>query len=309
MSTLTAEIVPNRARLLAAFAAIYLIWGSTYLAIRFAIETMPPFLMAGTRFLIAGAILYAWALRRGVTPPTPIQWRAAAVIGGLLMLGGNGGVVWAEQRVPSSLAALMVATVPLWMALLNWAWQNGPRPEGRLGLGLGLGFAGILLLIGPSELMGSQRIDLAGAAALLISTLSWATGSLYSRRAPLPTAPLLAPAMQMLGGGALMAIVSALLGEWSRVDWGAISLRSLLAYSYLIAFGSLIAFSAYVWLLRVTTPARVATYAYVNPLIAVILGWALGGEPLTPRTVLAAAVIIAAVVAITTYQPKGLPHK
>lgn len=305
MSTLTAEIIPNRARLLAAFAAIYLIWGSTYLAIRFAIETMPPFLMAGTRFLIAGTILYLWMLRRGVAPPTSIQWRAAAVIGGLLMLGGNGGVVWAEQRVPSSLAALMVATVPLWMALLNWVWQNGPRPEGRLGLGLALGFSGILLLIGPSELMGSQRIDLAGAAALLISTLSWATGSLYSRRAPLPTAPLLATAMQMLGGGALMAIVSALLGEWSHVDWGAISLRSLLAYSYLIVFGSLIAFSAYVWLLRVTTPARVATYAYVNPLIAVILGWALGGEPLTLRTVLAAAVIIAAVVAITTYRPKS----
>jgi drug/metabolite transporter (DMT)-like permease len=299
MSDLTAHD-PPRARLWAAFTAIYLIWGSTYLAIRFAIETMPPFLMAGTRFLIAGSILYGWMLWRRIPRPTLIQWRSAAIVGGLLMLGGNGAVVWAEQRVPSSLTALMVATVPIWMGLINWAWFGGPRPSRRMAAGLALGFAGIVVLIGPGEMAGGGRIDLLGAAALLFSSVSWAFGSLYSRHAPLPTVPLLSTAMQMLGGGTLMLIAGTLMGEWARFDPSAITLRSLLAYGYLIVFGSLIAFSAYVWLLRVAMPARVATYAYVNPVIAVLLGWALAGEPLTLRTGLAALVIVAAVVIVST---------
>ena len=297
---------PPRWQVATAFAAIYLIWGSTYLAIRIAIETFPPFLMAGMRFSVAGIILYLWSRQRGASRPMRSHWFAATVVGGLLLLVGNGGVVWAEQRVPSGLTALLVGMVPLWMALLEWLRPGGAKPLNGVIVGLTLGFLGMALLIGPVELAGGDHVDLVGAAVLIFASLSWATGSLYSRRAQLPASPLLATGMEMLAGGALLLIASLLAGEWMRFDASALSLRSWLALGYLIVFGALIGFTAYIWLLRVSTPAHVSTYAYVNPVVAIFLGWAFANEPLTARTLLAAAVIVAAVVIITTYRARSV---
>ncbi|MGH7546003.1 MAG: EamA family transporter, partial [Gemmatimonadota bacterium] len=278
-----------------AFAAVYLIWGSTYLAIRFAIETLPPFLMAGTRFAAAGAVLYAYTRWRGLPAPERAHWPAAIVIGGLLLLGGNGLLVWAETRVPSGIAALLIATVPLWMVLLE-AWRrDGTRPGAATVAGLTAGFAGIVLLVGPGEFAGGGGVDLLGAGALTIASISWAFGSLYSRRANLPASPLVGISMEMLAGGAWLLLAGTLAGEWGRVDPGAVSPRSATALLYLTVFGSLVGFSSYIWLLRVSTPARVSTYAYVNPVVALFLGWALAGESLTPRTGLAVALVLAAV--------------
>ena len=290
---------PSRPKLVAAFLAIYLIWGSTYLAIRFAIETIPPFLMAGARFVVAGSVLFAVARARGAPPPTMRQWGATTVVGLLLLLGGNGGVVWAEQVVPSGLAALIVATVPLWMVLLEWARPGGERPSATVAGGIALGLVGVALLVGPGRVAGVGRVDPLGAAVLLGASLAWAAGSLYSRRASLPIAPLLGAGMHMLSGGAALLLVGLLVGEGSRVVPETISAKSALALLYLIVFGAIIGFTAYVWLLRVTTPARVATYAYVNPVVAVLLGWALADEPLGLRVMAAAAMIVAAVALIT----------
>ncbi|HEX6940580.1 MAG TPA: drug/metabolite exporter YedA [Longimicrobiales bacterium] len=299
MAVASEAAAPARARVLAAFAAVYVIWGSTYLAIRFAIETLPPFLMAGVRFLVAGALLYGWVRLRGAPRPARAEWKAAAVIGALLLLGGNGAVVWAEQRISSGVAALLVAVVPFWMVLLEWLRPGGVRPTlGVIG-GLAVGFAGLAMLIGPGG-SGGGAVDLLGAGALLFGSLTWAVGSIYSRTAALPKAPLLGTAMEMLVGGALLVLAGALVGEGSRVALEAVTLRSVLALLYLIVFGSLIGYSAYVWLLKVSTPAKASTYAYVNPVVAVFLGWALAGEPLTLRVLVAAAVIIGSVVVITT---------
>ncbi|HEX6307669.1 MAG TPA: EamA family transporter [Longimicrobiales bacterium] len=290
---------PSRAKIIAAFAAVYIIWGSTYLAILYAIETLPPFLMAGTRFLAAGGLLYGWSIVRAPRRPTRPEWSAALIIGALLLLGGNGAVVWAEQSVPSGVAALLVAITPCWMVLLDWVWHGSARPGIRTVLGLLLGFGGIVLLIGPSALTGAGQVPVAGAGVLLFGSLCWATGSIYSRRAPAPAGGLLFTGMQMLCGGALLIGAGAVTGELSRLDPAGVSLRSLLALGYLLVFGSIIGFSAYVWLLRVSTPARVATYAYVNPVVAVLLGWAIAGEALTLRMGAAALIIIAGVALIT----------
>ena len=282
-----------------AFASIYIIWGSTYLAIRIAIETMPPFLMAGSRFLIAGALLFVWAMARGEPRPSRIHLRPIIIIGGLLLLGGNGGVTWAEQTVPSGTAALLVATVPLWMVLLDWLRPGGTRPGNRVFLGLALGFIGIVLLIGPSEIAGGDKSTLVGSVVIILAALSWATGSIYSRSAQLPESPIVSTALEMLAGGALLFLAGTLAGEWSDLDLAQVSSRSLLSLAYLIVFGSIIAFTAYIWLLKVSTPARVSTYAYVNPVVAVFLGWAIVDEVLTGQTLIAAAVIVSAVVIIT----------
>ncbi len=294
---------PSRVKLMAAFAAVYLIWGSTYLAIRYGLETLPPFLMAGTRFLVAGALLYAWARLREAPRPERKYWGPAAVIGGLLLLGGNGLVVWAEQRVPSGLAALLVATEPWWIVLLNWARPGGQRPGGKVVLGLLTGFAGMLLLVGPEDLAGGGgRVDTLGGLAVIVAALSWATGSIYSLRAKLPRSALMAAAMQMIAGGMLLFAAGSIAGEWAKLDIRAVSLLSAGALAYLIVFGSLVAYSSYGWLLRVTTPARASTYAYVNPVVAVLLGWAVAREPVSMRMLIAAAVIVASVVLINTYR-------
>jgi drug/metabolite transporter (DMT)-like permease len=282
-----------------ALGAIYVVWGSTYLAIRYAIETIPPFLSASIRFLVAGAILYAWSSfqgdliyeRRGWR-----QWRAAAIVGGALLLGGNGGVVWAEQHIPSGIAALVVATVPLWMALMDRT-IFGQRLSWPAVLGLVLGFGGLTLLFGGH---GTGRIDPVGVGVVVFASFSWAAGSLYSRRAPLPSRPLVGTGMEMIAGGVLLGIAGLAAGEAGDLHVTAISLRSWLGLGYLIVFGSLVGFTAYVWLLRVARTSLVSTYAYVNPVIAVLLGWALASEPLTARTLLAGAIIVVAVILIVT---------
>ncbi|NUO79207.1 drug/metabolite exporter YedA [candidate division KSB1 bacterium] len=297
MSKILDDHKASQALIIAAFAAVYLIWGSTYLGIRIAIETIPPFLMAGVRFLLAGAILYVWLRFTGVAKPTLAQWRSATLIGALLLLIGNGGVTWAEQTVPSGIAALVVATVPLWMVVLDWIWYGMKRPNSITMIGIGLGLTGMMVLIGLGDVR-SERFDAFGLAALFFATMAWATGSLHSRKVNLPKSPFMSTAMQMLCGGGLLFLAGLLSGEASTFSFSALSTRSLVALAYLAIFGSLIAFTAYVWLLRVTTPARVSTYAYVNPVIALILGYAFASEALTPRSILAAAIIVAAVVLI-----------
>ncbi len=298
---------PSRARVIAAFAAIYLIWGSTYLAIRLAIDTLPPFLMAGTRFIIAGAVLFIWARARGVPAPTRRNWLGAAAIGALLLTFGNGAVVWSEQRVPSGLVALVVATVPVWTVVVEWIRPGGHRPTGGVVVGLLVGLGGVALLVAPGRIAGGARIDPVAAMALTFGSIAWSVGSVYSKRAPLPRSPQLATAMEMLSGGVGLLLGGLVSGELAAFAPAGVTLRSALAMLYLIVFGSLIAFTAFVWLLGVSTPARVSTYAYVNPAVAVILGWALAGEPLSARTLIAAAIIVAAVVMITSVGARSVP--
>jgi drug/metabolite transporter (DMT)-like permease len=297
---------PSRLLVVVAFAAVYLIWGSTYLAIRFAIQTLPPFLMAGSRFVIAGTALVLWARAKGVARPTRAELRSACVVGALLFLGGNGGVVWSEQYVASGVAALFVATEPLWIVLLGWARRGGSRPTARVSAGLLLGFAGVWLLVASGvSAGGAGGRGLIATVALLAASVSWAVGSLYSAHAPLPPSSLLSAGIQMLAGGVLMLATGTLAGEWKSFDPAAVSAVSVGAMLYLIVCGALVAFTAYSWLLRRVAPARAATYAYVNPLVAVFLGWALAGEQLTARTLLAASVITASVVIIVTRRPAG----
>ena len=292
---------PKRAKLVAAFAAVYVLWGSTYLAIRFGVETLPPFLMAGTRHLTAGLLLFAWTRMRGEPRPDRRNWRTAFFVGGLMLLGGNGLVTWAEKRVPSGLAALIVASVPLWMALIDGI-QKRVRPRLPVVVGLLAGLGGLLMLVAPGRFAGNGRPDLLGAGALLLAALCWTTGSLYSRHhARLPQSVLTSTAMQMIGGGTLLWLVGLAAGEGARLDLTAVSARSLASLAYLIVFGSLVGFSAYVWLLRATTPARVSTYAYVNPVVAVFLGWAFAGEAVTMRIVLATIAIVGSVALIIRY--------
>jgi drug/metabolite transporter (DMT)-like permease len=287
-----------RAEVVLAFAAVYVLWGSTYLAIRVGIETIPPFLMAGLRHLTAGVLLYAWMRRvRGLPRPEPRHWRSAALVGGLLLLGGNGLVTWAEQRVPSGLAALIVASVPLWMTALD-AGLRRERPHGIVIAGLAMGLAGIAFLAAPGRFAGGGHVDPLGAAALVCASLFWATGSLVSRRVALPSATFLATAMEMIAGGVILLAVAGATGELGAFSPAAVSPRSVAALAYLVVAGSLVGFSAYVFLLGTTTPARVSTYAYVNPIVAVLLGWLVAGESVTPRTLVSAAVIVAAVALI-----------
>ena len=288
----------SRAKVVAAFAAVYVIWGSTYLFIRFAVETLPPFLMGGARFAVAGAVLYAWARLRGVPPPTRDEARSASIAGLFLLLGGNGAVVWAEQRVPSGVTALLVATVPVWVVLLDWLRPGGVRPRAGIFVGLALGLVGLTLLVGHGG-FGDAGADSVGAAVLVVGSILWATGSLYVSRNPRQRSALIANAVQMLAGGAALLVVGTVAGELGRLDLAAASTRSLLSLVYLFIAGSLIGFTAYTYLLQVSTPAKVSTYAYVNPIVAVLLGWAFAGEEITTRTLVAAAVILAGVAIIT----------
>ena len=283
-----------------ALIAVYLIWGSTYLAIRYAVETAPPFLMAAVRFVVFGGFLYAMRRLSGDPRPKTLEWRSAAIIGIFLLVGGNGGVVWAEQFVPSSLAALLVATVPLWMALIDAFRPAGHRPSLMAIAGIIIGFGGVVLLIRPVANSG-EAMNLPGMAALIFASLAWSIGSLYGRNARLPPSQLLGTAMEMLAGGLALMLVATLVGEWSNLDISTISRRSALAVLYLTVIGSS-AFVAYVWLLRVAPTPLVSTYAYVNPLVAVVLGYFLAQEPMTLRIFFAAALIIGSVVLVTAPQ-------
>src|SRR5438270_3422950 len=277
------------ARAWAFLATLYVVWGSTYLGIMLAIRTMPPFLMSSARFLVAGAFLFALSPGR----PSLRQWIAAAIAGGALLTVGNGGITWAEQRVDSGVAALLVATMPLWLALFDrLVFGTRLSPAGLAGLVVGLG--GVALLVGP----GGGGTDLVGGLVCVAAAAAWAAGSLYSRRAPLPSQPMLASGMEMLAGGVLLAIAGLAAGEGGQVHLSQVSATSLLALLYLVVVGSIVAFSAFHWLLRNAPTHIVSTYAYVNPVVAVLLGASFLGEPMTLRTLIAGLAIVASVVLI-----------
>jgi drug/metabolite transporter (DMT)-like permease len=291
---------PARTRLilvLAALATLYLVWGSTYLAIRIGIGTMPPLLMASVRFAIAGVVLYAWSVRRGDTSgdrPGRRQWIATAIVGVLLLAGGNGGVSWGEQFVPSGVAALLVASVPIWMVILAH-FTGDDRISWPVGAGLAIGIAGVALLVQPA---GAGSNHLLGSIVILGAALAWAAGSVYARRAPLPARPLVSTGMEMIAGSVALLFLGVATGEVGRVHLEQISWQSLAALAYLVVFGSLLAFSAYVWLLRHTRTAVAGTYAFVNPAVAVLLGATFVGEVITPRVLVGGSVIILAVVLV-----------
>jgi len=293
---------PATAGLVAAFAAIYLIWGSTYLAIRYAIETLPPLLMMGMRHLGAGAALYAWTRLRGTPAPKLREWLHPALIGALLFLGGHGSLAWAEQHVPSGIAALLVATLPMWIVVLARIKGTERRFGGRALAGLLLGFAGVTVLFGPDVLQHSREVNLLGAAAVLFGTFIWAAGTIYMRSVKMPESPVISSAMQMLSGGVALMIAATITRETAGFHLSAVSGRSWLALAYLAVFGSIIAFTAYSWLHMVATPSRVATYAYVNPVVAVLLGWLLAAEPMGVYTVIAMVVILVGVALVNSGQ-------
>ncbi len=286
-----------RTRLLAAFAAVYLIWGSTYLAVHFALETLPPFLLMGVRFLIAGSILYLWGRRRSSQRPTPQQWLASATAGLLLIVGGMGAVAWAQQYVASGTAALIAALTPCLMVILQWLMVKDASPTMATWAGVGLGFLGMVVLIGPGQMSGNG-VHLGGAIALILGCVSWALGSLYGRRAPVHPETRLATGMELLTGGVILTAIAAARGELHSVALTDISAKSIAALLYLTVFGSLIAYSAYTWLLKESTPARVSTHAYINPIVAVLLGWLIAGEAITARVVLAGALGLLGVIFI-----------
>jgi drug/metabolite transporter (DMT)-like permease len=295
-------------KVVTALGTVYLVWGSTYFAILVAIETIPPLSMAALRFLVAGGLLYAWAVRRGDREgdrPGLAQWAAAAVVGVSLLAAGNGAVTWGEQRIPSGIAALLIASVPLWMSALGRV-ALAERLSWTAMVGLVGGFAGLVLLVQPS---GSSRLDPLATVVVLSGALAWAGGSVWSRRAPLPRRPLVTTGMEMLAGGAVLAVAAVVGGEPGRIRLEEISVSSALAVAYLVVFGSLLAFTAYMWLLRNVRTSVAGTYAYVNPVVAVALGAALGGEPVTGRTLVAGAVILAGVALIVTGRPVTEEHQ
>ena len=293
--------LPKYTTLILAFTAVYFVWGSTYLAIRIAIETMPPLTMLGFRFGVAGLIMLAWLTLRGVQWPTLPQWRTASIAGGLMLFAGTGTVAVALQYVPSGLAALVITTVPLWMVLLNWLWKKGPRPTLLFFVGFTMGLIGVFLLIDPAAFLGTQTEGIFAIIAITAGSISWAVGSLYGRDADTPSDPFMSTAIQMTMGGIILCLGGILLGERIAFTAEMLTMRSLGAWLYLLIFGSFIAFSAYIWLMKNTSPAKVSTYAYVNPVIAVYLGWAFAGESITPQIILASLLLVSAVVIVLRY--------
>jgi drug/metabolite transporter (DMT)-like permease len=297
-------IMPSkRISIILAFAAVYLIWGSTYLGILFAIQSIPPFLMAGARFFICGLIMYAAARIGGASKPTPITWRSALVVGGCLLLCGNGAVSISEQWVPSGLASLLVATVPIYMALLGWLTGISPRPAPIVWLGLIGGFLGVGVLVGPAltNLSSSNHLAL-GMCILLIGSLIWSIGSLYSRTAISSPSLILAAGQQMICGGTLLFLMGLAFGEPRHFDFAKVTPLSVWAFLYLVAIGALIGYTAYFWLLRHCDPAKVATYAYINPVVAVLLGTLFAHETLSLRTIVGAGMIVGSVAVVITAQ-------
>ncbi len=297
----------NPSLLLAAFAAVYLIWGSTFLAIRIGDESIPPLLVAGIRHLTFGLIAFPILLWKTKARPTWAQWRSTTVTGLLLLAMGNGGVCLAEERVPSGIAALLVATISLWMVLIDWLRPNGTRTVPRVIVGLVLGFAGFALLVGPKELGGSGRIDPIGVAILGVGSFAWACGSIYAKHGQMPQSALLGSAMQSLTGGVILWISAGFTGEFRALHLTAVTTRSWIAIAYLICFGSAIGFSSYLYILKHSTATRVATYAFVNPIVALFLGWLLLNEAITTRTILASAVILVAVLLVITAPHREAP--
>jgi drug/metabolite transporter (DMT)-like permease len=282
-----------------ALLALYIVWGSTYLAIRFAVEAIPPFLSAGMRFLVSGAILLIWRRAAGDPLPTPRQWRSTAIIGVFLLLGGNGMVSFAEKRIDSGIAALLVGTAPLWLVLLEGLRPGGVKPNWLSLLGLAVGFGGIFLLVGPSEILnGNPQFDMLGIGSVILAAFLWSLGSVYSKNADLPPSTLMSTGAEMLAGSLALFIFSGLIGEWSGFSLARVAPNSWLGLAYLITFGSLIGFVSYGWLLKHAPISLTATYAYVNPLVAVFLGAWFADEVINARILVAGLVIISSVVLI-----------
>lgn len=294
----------SRTLLLAAFAAVYVIWGSTYLAIRVGIEKVPPLMLAGLRHITVGTLLYPILRWRTGVRPTAIHWKTAAVTGCLLLFFGNGGVSWAEQVVPSGITAVLVTMVSFWLVIVDWLRPGGHRPVPRVLFGLVLGFAGVALLVGPAHLGGSERVDLRGVGVLVVACFAWACGSIYSKHGGMPSSALLGVAMQSFAGGVVLLVAGLVSGEFYRFHFAAVSWRSWVALAYLIIIGSGFGFTAYLYILKNSTAARVATYALVNPVVALFLGWLVADEVISLRTVIAAFVILTAVVLVIT-----APHR
>jgi drug/metabolite transporter (DMT)-like permease len=286
-----------------AFFSVYVFWGMTYLAMRVAVVDIPPHLMAGARFLLAGVVLYAWSRHRSEGPPTREQWWAATVVGAFLLLGGNATVAWAEERVESGLAAVLIAIAPIWMVGMEWA-RGGAPPKGRVIAGLLLGLVGVGLLVSPGN--KQSGVDPIGAGMLILASASWAWGSVVSKSAPLPKSPFLATSMEMITGGVLLMIIAAVAGQLDGFRLSGVSWPAGLAWIYLVIFGSLAGFTAYIWLLGHTSIAKAGTYAYVNPVVAVLLGWAILDERITLRTIAATLVILVGVALVNLdWAPAG----
>jgi drug/metabolite transporter (DMT)-like permease len=292
-----------------AFTAVCLIWGSTYLGVRFAIETLPPLLMAGVRFTIAGCIMFAWARSSGAPMPKWQEWRSASIVGAMLVTFCNGAFTLAMGRVPSSLGALVATSLPIWMVLLDWLRPEGKRPTTGVMVGIALGFSGIVVLVQPWHFFmqssggaSSHPLDMIGFALMFFGTISWAVGSIYARHATLPASPRMTTAVELLVGGVIMLVIALFAGEISQVHLEKVSLKSFMAFLYLIVFGSIAAFSAYTWLLQNVSTALASSYTYVNPVIAMLLGATLGGESITPSMIAAMVVIILAVGLIAKYR-------
>jgi drug/metabolite transporter (DMT)-like permease len=290
---------PRPWKVLLAFAIIYFVWGSTFLAIRIGVREVPPFLLAGMRFLVAGVVLYAWMRARGTPSPTLREWGGASLLAVLIFVFDYGLLFWAEKRVPSGVAAVMMATIPVFMTLSEIAILKTQRLTVRLATALLVGMAGVAILVAHSMNQGEKPIDPAGASALIVAAVSWSVASALTRKVPLPAAKTMSSAAQMLAGGIFLTIAAAALGEFHDFHFQAVSERAWLALAYLIVAGSIVGFTAYVWLIHHESPTRVGTYAYVNPVVAVLLGYFVGGEAVGPRTIVGTLLVLVSVVVIT----------
>jgi drug/metabolite transporter (DMT)-like permease len=300
----TSSARPAAWKLLLAFAIIYLVWGSTYLAIRIGVREIPPFLMAGLRFTVAGAVMWTWMRVTGTRSPTLIEWRDASVLGTLMFLIDYACLFWAEQRVPSGIAAVILALIPVCITLLEITWLRTQRLTLRLALGLAIGIIGVVVLMNPSAALGEAPLNHRGVIALLVSCCGWSVGTIVTTRLTLPASKPMSAAAQMLSGGVQLLVLAAIAGEFTHFRAHEISSGAWLSLLYLIIAGSIISFTAYVWLLHYESPTKVGTYAYVNPVVAVILGGTLGGEMIGRRTILGTALILISVAAITTMKRK-----
>ena len=297
---------PASWKILLAFAIIYLVWGSTYLAIRVGVREMPPFLMAGLRFTAAGLALYGWMRLTGVPSPNWIEWRGATILGTLMFLIDYACLFWAEQRVPSGVSAVVLATIPVCITLLEIIFLRTQRLSVRLSLGLLVGIVGVAVLMDPRSSLGEAPLDRGGAIALLVACAGWSVGTIVSRRLVLPESKPMSAAAQMLSGGVQLLVLAALSGEFAHFHAQTLSGAAWFSLIYLIIAGSIVGYTAYVWLLHYESPTKVGTYAYVNPVVAVIVGAGIGGEIIGRRTLLGMALILVSVVAITTMKAKGL---
>jgi drug/metabolite transporter (DMT)-like permease len=297
---------PSQWKILLAFAIIYLVWGSTFLAIRIGVREVPPFLLAGMRFFAAGIVLYAWMRAKGTPSPTRRQWAAILLLAVLIFVFDYGLIFWAEKKVPSGITAVMMATIPVFIALLEILFLRTQRLTLRLGFALLVGIGGVAILVGRSAGFGEGAMDKSGAFALIVAAISWSLAAILTRKLPLPESKVMSSGAQMLAGGILLTLTSAMLGEFKGFDMRAVSTRAWFALFYLIVAGSIVAFTAYVWLIHHESPTKVGTYAYVNPVVAVLLGYFLGGEALGARTIVGTLLVLVSVIVITTTPKKKI---